>query len=298
MIFKNNRMGIRKLYKNILVFSLTLIPLSGFCQGQTNSSDIFTKLLIGFVFAVVLGALYAIINLNKTLLDLQLERAGITKKKTTKSLWTKWKENLTDIVPVEKESNILLDHNYDGIEELDNSLPPWWLYGFYFSIIFSFFYIGYYHYYDYGLDSTQAYENEVLQAEIAVNAYLEKQANTIDESNLVYNNRSYRLDTLPKESIVSESDVYENRVIHTFLYNISIFLIELKEKFPNIDNLILTGGTALNCTNNFKIYKSGIFKNVYIPPFPSDECISFGLAQCLYYKDYPGNWKIKPSLRI
>ena len=31
---------------------------------------------------------------------------------------------------------LLIDHDYDGIQELDNDLPRWWLYGFYFSILF------------------------------------------------------------------------------------------------------------------------------------------------------------------
>ena len=53
----------------------------------------------------------------------------------------------------------------------------------------------------------------------------------IEESNLIYNNRSYRLDILPKESITPESDIFENKVIHTFLYHIIIFLNELKDTF-------------------------------------------------------------------
>jgi hypothetical protein len=56
----------------------------------------------------------------------------------------------------------------------------------------------------------------------------------IEESNLLYNNRSYRVTPLPKENIVQESDVYENRVINTFLYHISIFLIDLKDTYGNV----------------------------------------------------------------
>jgi len=44
-----------------------------------------------------------------------------------------------------KEIDKLLDHEYDGIQELDNPLPGWWLATFYGAIIFSFFYVGYYH---------------------------------------------------------------------------------------------------------------------------------------------------------
>lgn len=39
----------------------------------------------------------------------------------------------------------LLDHSYDGIQEYDNPLPGWWVYVFWATIIFSVFYVGYYH---------------------------------------------------------------------------------------------------------------------------------------------------------
>jgi len=44
-----------------------------------------------------------------------------------------------------KESDSLLDHNYDGIHEYDNPLPGWWLATFYLTILFSILYVGYYH---------------------------------------------------------------------------------------------------------------------------------------------------------
>jgi len=40
------------------------------------------------------------------------------------------------------EEKLLLDHEYDGIKELDNDLPPWWVWLFYLTIIFSAFYLG------------------------------------------------------------------------------------------------------------------------------------------------------------
>jgi cytochrome c oxidase cbb3-type subunit 3 len=47
-------------------------------------------------------------------------------------------------VAIEKEHDILLDHNYDGIRELDNNLPPWWKYGFYFTIVWGLCYLVYF----------------------------------------------------------------------------------------------------------------------------------------------------------
>lgn len=41
----------------------------------------------------------------------------------------------------ENDEAIMMEHNYDGIRELDNKLPPWWVYLFYVTIIFSAVYL-------------------------------------------------------------------------------------------------------------------------------------------------------------
>jgi len=40
---------------------------------------------------------------------------------------------------------LLLDHDADGIRELDNNLPLWWVWLFYLCIAFAVFYMTYYH---------------------------------------------------------------------------------------------------------------------------------------------------------
>ena len=60
----------------------------------------------------------------------------------------------------------LLGHDFDGIRELDNDLPPWWLYLFYFTIIFSVVYLIYYHVLDMGDLQIAEYEKEMKAAEL------------------------------------------------------------------------------------------------------------------------------------
>lgn len=62
------------------------------------------------------------------------------------------------------EKEILLDHEYDGIQELDNPMPPWWLYGFYFTIAMSVVYLLYYDVTGWGPNQHQEYEQEIAAA--------------------------------------------------------------------------------------------------------------------------------------
>jgi carbamoyltransferase len=68
-------------------------------------------------------------------------------------------------------------------------------------------------------------------------------------------------------------------------------IVKVRAMFPDYNNLILAGGCALNCTNNAKILYQKIFEKIYIPPFPGDECIGFGVAHFLKYLKNPTSWK-------
>jgi carbamoyltransferase len=84
-----------------------------------------------------------------------------------------------------------------------------------------------------------------------------------------------------------------NSVQLTFECYVLELVTELKKQYPKINNLIMTGGTALNCTNNYKLLTAGIFKNIYVPPFPSDECISYGASNYFFINENKNLWTPK-----
>ena len=81
--------------------------------------------------------------------------------------------------PLEEEGEIILDHNYDGIKELDNDLPPWWLYGFYITIIFAAVYLLRYHVFN-GANQFDELETELAQAKSAIEAYKKTAKDLVD----------------------------------------------------------------------------------------------------------------------
>ncbi|MCB9447287.1 MAG: c-type cytochrome [Flavobacteriales bacterium] len=97
---------------------------------------------------------------------------------------TQISESLTRAIPIEREEEVMMDHSYDGIRELDNVLPPWWVYMFYGTIIWGAVYIFYYHISGEGDLSAVEYEKEIAAAQIEVDAYKSKMANLVDETNV------------------------------------------------------------------------------------------------------------------
>ncbi len=120
----------------------------------------------------------------------RFERELFPKKSKAKSFnFSKWwagidKKFFTKAVPIEREKDILLDHDYDGIRELDNPLPPWWKYGFYITIGIAIVYLLNYEVLGYGKNPTQEYNEEMAKAKIQMAEYAAKSGNTIDENNI------------------------------------------------------------------------------------------------------------------
>lgn len=56
------------------------------------------------------------------------------------------KSKADNIILDDKERNLLLDHNYDGIEEFDYPLPAWWVWTFIGGAVFAVLYIYFYNF--------------------------------------------------------------------------------------------------------------------------------------------------------
>lgn len=157
----------------VLFVIITFFALAKSFMSYQNPFDIYENplvwiALIGFVAVVVLKEIVNFMAIKKAT-ELQNEKLGIEPqpenlwlKKLLKS-WTKSKE-------IEEEQEIILDHNYDGIKELDNSLPPWWVYMFYATIVFAAVYLVRFHVLD-GDSQEVEYRKAVAQAQIEINKY-------------------------------------------------------------------------------------------------------------------------------
>jgi cytochrome c oxidase cbb3-type subunit III len=108
----------------------------------------------------------------------QLEEANEIKI-TDSKLYQKIKKWFVKSSPIEEEGELLLNHDYDGIKELDNDLPPWWTKLFYACIIFAFIYLAKYHILGHE-DQTQEFETEMAEAKLAVEEYKKTAKDLID----------------------------------------------------------------------------------------------------------------------
>lgn len=86
---------------------------------------------------------------------------------TQSEVYKKWMHKISDLKPIENEKDIELDHDYDGIKELDNGLPPWFTGLFYATIVFALVYLVRFHVVgDYTQDQEYVIENTLAEKKV------------------------------------------------------------------------------------------------------------------------------------
>lgn len=177
-----------------LTISLLLLSLSSYAQEPGNDIPYSIGGLDGFTFYSLIGILsievIIILVLLATIRSMLPKIAEDTEISASKPLVEapSLMDKINASVSIEKEKDIMLDHNYDGIRELDNNLPPWWIYGFYITVIWGFIYLIYFHVSKTGDLQDAEYKKEVSIANQQLEEFRKKSANMVDESNVKFLN--------------------------------------------------------------------------------------------------------------
>lgn len=153
-------------------------------------SDVLMLLLV-VVLVVLLTAAWVILRALRVMIRLTMPQveeeekaaksaAKASRKADRRAYWNK----LAGLRPLSEEEDLVIDHEYDGIKELDNPIPLWFNGMFYASIAFAVVYLCVYHVFGWGLSQEQEYEREMARAEATRQEWLAQASNAIDESNV------------------------------------------------------------------------------------------------------------------
>jgi len=170
----------------VIFVIVTFLALAKSFMVYKNPFDVYENplvwlALIGFVIVIVLKEVVNVMAINRAK-TLQNEREGIIPE-TSEAWFANLIKSWTKTKAIEEEHEIVLDHNYDGIKELDNTLPPWWVYMFYATIIFAGVYLVRFHILD-GDSQAVEYDKAVAEARLEVDKFQSTSTDLITAENV------------------------------------------------------------------------------------------------------------------
>lgn len=171
--------------KSIAVLLMAGTSLGAYAaDGASTAPFVMSNLLFWSLITIIIALALVIAILFRSLKIMIRYKRGDNFQEEESSVFDFIGSKLTDNVPIEEEVTVMLDHEYDGIRELDNNLPPWWKYMFYGTIIFAFIYIIRFHITGSGDLQIAEYNAEMLAASEAKADALENGEEQITEDNV------------------------------------------------------------------------------------------------------------------
>lgn len=148
----------------------------------TLSTVLGLELFIVFMLVLFIRGLWKVIHPSEVIV---MENKVLTASWLVRT-WNHLDQKFfTKAIPLEEEADRLLDHDYDGIKELDNALPPWWKYGFIITIFIAVLYLFKYEIFHNGPNPTEEYNTEMTTSKEQVDAYLASMKNNVDEKSVI-----------------------------------------------------------------------------------------------------------------
>jgi cytochrome c oxidase cbb3-type subunit 3 len=155
--------------------------------GGIGGMSAMTFYIMAFVMFLELTVIIVLLINIKFLLKVEKEKVISVEKAKVLTLEEKrarltWWDKFNLLRPVTQEAELDLGHDYDGIRELNNRLPPWWLYGFYLTIIIGVIYFWRYQVSHSAPSSKEEYETEIAKGDFEVAQYLKMKGDNVDEN--------------------------------------------------------------------------------------------------------------------
>jgi cytochrome c oxidase cbb3-type subunit 3 len=177
--------------KVLLPIGLLLTSSTLFAQGTSGttpglSSDAMTILLICVIAAELLLILFFARKTNDFIRKISMgNQPEVIRERQSPYAWFKAKWAEMNFKPIEEEAKIDTGHNYDGIRELDNIIPPWFTTAFVLTILFGIVYLYRYHIAKSAPLQIEEYEIQMAKADLEHDEFLKREANAIDESSIM-----------------------------------------------------------------------------------------------------------------
>lgn len=176
------------------IFILPLLLSSSAMNGAVFNKQVLLATASGLSFYEILliSALFVmcIILLVVTITLQNFVKVLLKPKEQEDSAYTQAMEGRTfwqkfwSLKPLSMEKDMMIEHEFDGIAELDNPTPPWFMYLFYSTIVFAVIYLFAFHIVGNGHIMTNEYAEEIAVADKAHEQYMKKFANSVNENNV------------------------------------------------------------------------------------------------------------------
>ena len=169
----------------ILAVAMLAFNLTTLAQGSslpTGGMKYFLYGAITFVVVTLSLAIYFLTLKNKYQKEARIRSGRMHEQSALRKWWSDLdKKYFTKAASLEKEADVLLDHDYDGIKELDNALPPWWKWGFYFTVVVAVIYMFRFHVSKTGPTPLQEYDHEMKIAAAKMEIFRQISREAFDE---------------------------------------------------------------------------------------------------------------------
>lgn len=174
---------------------IAMEPVTEGAKGLFSSANLYNDILIIALVIVMITLLFSSIVVHRAMKAIlrvtmpesmrqeeELRKAKVGGRSKAGLMWNR----LIGLKPIEEEKDLMMDHEFDGIRELDNPIPLWFNALFYTTVVFGIGYLLIYQVFHWAPNQDQEYVIEMEKAEEAKLAYLAKSSNMVDESSVVF----------------------------------------------------------------------------------------------------------------